>query len=471
MENEILFPYQLEGAQWLSERKLALLADEMGVGKTAQVIRACDIIGAERILVLCPAVARINWTREFNRFSKQPRNFSLVMESRHSQKLLNLTVCSYDLATICHRKNLELLSKESWDLLILDEAHYLKSPNAIRTKAVFGKTGLIRKSKRCWALTGTPAPNNPSELWVMLYTFGITNLRYDDFVERFCNGFQGARGFQITGAKTSHIPELRGLLSKIMLRRKKEKVMKELPPIHFDHVTVEPGPVDLDTDPWFVDYVFPEDRREELKKKLDHENTILKNVLEASHMGADGIKVLEAVSKSLSTLRRYTGLQKLKAVTELVTEEMTEGYYDKLVIFAIHVSIIEGLRLSLRKFNPVVLYGGTPAEKRQKRIDKFQHNPKCKIFIGNIQACGTAISLTASNQVLFVESDWTPAYNSQAAMRCHRIGQDKPVFVRFVGLADSLDEKINQVLKRKTRDLTAIFDAPLQPHEAQCVKN
>lgn len=304
----------------------------------------------------------------------------------------------------------------------------------------------------------------------MLYTFGITKLKYDDFVAHFCNGYEGPRGFKITGAKASHILELRAMLSRIMLRRRKSEVMKELPPIHFDHVVVEAGSVDLDTDPWFVDYVFPQDRRQELTDKLTHERTMITNVMEAALFGMDGLRVLEAISKSVSTLRRYTGLQKLKAVTELVTEEMTEGYYDKLVIFAIHQSVIEGLRLSLRQFKPVILYGGTPPEKRQKRIDKFQRDPKCKIFIGNIQACGTAITLTAANQVLFVESDWTPAYNSQAAMRCHRIGQDKPVFVRFIGLADSIDEKINLILKRKTRDLTEIFDAPLHPHELQNIE-
>jgi SNF2 family DNA or RNA helicase len=461
-----LFSYQLEGAKWLAERKLALLADEMGVGKTAQVIRACDLINAERIIVLCPAVARINWQREFSRFSSISRNFSLIMGRKDSIVPSNWLISSYDLVS-----QEMSLTKSLWDVLILDEAHYLKNHQAKRTRAVYGKQGLIHNTRRCWAITGTPAPNHPGELWVMLYTFGVTKLSYDDFIARFCTGYHSTYGFKITGANTSHIPELKALLSKIMLRRKKEQVVKELPPIHFDHVTVEAGPVDLDADSWFVEYVFPEERTHELTAKLDHERTMITNVMKAAKMGPDGLRVLEAIAKSVSTIRRYTGLQKLKAVTELVTEEMSQGKYSKLVIFAIHVSIIEGLRKSLRKFNPVVLYGGTPAHKRQKRIDKFQQSAKTQIFIGNIQACGTAINLTAANQVLFVESDWTPAYNSQAAMRCHRIGQDKPVFVRFIGLADSIDEKINLILKRKTRDLTEIFDAPFQPHENQNIEN
>ncbi len=462
-----LFPYQLTGAKWLAERKVALLADEMGVGKTAQVIRACDLINAERILILCPAVARINWNREFRRFSKRPRELSIIMGSTDLKNVSNSMICSYDLAQVLQTTRQSLSKQPSWDCLILDEAHYLKNPKAIRTKAVLGVDGLIRQSERCWALTGTPAPNHPGELWTLLYTFRITPLKYDEFIERYCTGYEGPRGFQITGAKQAKIPELKALLAKIMLRRRKEEVMRELPPIHFDHVTVEAGPVDLDIDPWFVAYVFPNDVRHELKAKLDKETTLLKSVLQAAKMGTDGLRVLEAISKSVSTLRRYTGLQKLKAIKELVTEELSENYYDKIVIFAIHRSMIDGLRIALKNFKPVTLYGGTPPHKRQKNIDKFMKDPIHRVFIGNIQACGTAITLTSANQVLFAECDWSPSYNSQAAMRCHRVGQNKPVFVRFVGLADSIDEKINQILKRKTQYLTEIFDAPQKPFEKQ----
>src|SRR4051812_8971031 len=105
-EEDPLYPYQIEGAKWLAERKLALLADEMGVGKTAQVIRACDDIGAERILILCPAVARINWQREFARFSKKQRKFSILMGKKDSYDVSNSTISSYDLAPDLHLKNL-----------------------------------------------------------------------------------------------------------------------------------------------------------------------------------------------------------------------------------------------------------------------------------------------------------------------------------------------------------------------------
>jgi SNF2 family DNA or RNA helicase len=104
------------------------------------------------------------------------------------------------------------------------------------------------------------------------------------------------------------------------------------------------------------------------------------------------------------------------------------------------------------------LFGGTDPERREKNIKKFIHNPLCRVFIGNIRAAGIAITLTAASEVAFVESSWVPADNAQAAMRVHRIGQTRPVRCRFFGLVNSSDEKVQQVLKRKTRDITKLFD-------------
>jgi SNF2 family DNA or RNA helicase len=128
------------------------------------------------------------------------------------------------------------------------------------------------------------------------------------------------------------------------------------------------------------------------------------------------------------------------------------------VIFAIHRDVIENMRVGLRQFGAVCLYGGTDPEKRQKNIDRFQNNPKCRVFIGNIHAAGTAITLTAAHHVTFIEQDWVPGNNAQAVMRCHRIGQENPVSVRFIVLDGTLDAKIGYILKRKTADLTHIFD-------------
>lgn len=237
------------------------------------------------------------------------------------------------------------------------------------------------------------------------------------------------------------------------------EVLTQLPKIHFVHHTVEPGEVDIDVETSFVQYVFPNDRRKELEEKLKKERMLLEGVLSLESMTKDKMKVLEGMATSVSTLRRYSGLQKVEPVAELIKSEFELGLYEKIVIFAIHRDVIEGLRVRLSKYKPVTLYGGTDPETKQKNVDKFQKNPKTRVFIGNIAAAGTNITLTAACNVTFIEQDWVPGNNAQAAMRVHRIGQKENVTVRFVSLNSPMDERVTQVLRRKTKELTEIFDS------------
>lgn len=444
-----LYPFQLEAAEWLSKKRFALLAYEMGLGKTIiaihAAVQACrQQEGFAEWLILCPPVAITNWVREIKRYTET-----------FGQQFTGFRVVPYSLA---HRVTLT----HQYQVCILDESHYLKSTDARRTKAVLGKEGLIRRCDRVWALSGTPAPNNASELWPLLYTFGATKLSFDEFTEKFCE----QRTFKIggvvrkrviAGTKTSSIPELKALLAPVMLRKRKEEVI-DLPPITFEHITVIPGEVDYEISVPFVKYVFPKDTREELFAKLEKEAALLKTVMEGVSARNDQIKALDGIADSIATLRMFTGCQKIDPVYELVKWELETNAYDKIVIFALHRDVIWGLREKLKDFGAVTVYGGTPPDQRQRNIDRFQTNPKCRVFIGNIHAAGTAITLTAAHQMLFVELDYTPGANAQAAFRCHRIGQKNKVTVRIVSLENSVDEKVNELLKRKTNELAMIFD-------------
>lgn len=299
---------------------------------------------------------------------------------------------------------------------------------------------------------------HPGDLWPMLYVSNTTSLKYEAFTARFCTGRKTHFGWKITGANHDRIPELKSLLAKIMLRRRKSDVLKDLPEITYSSVTVEPGPVDLEIK------IYELWRRaggdEKLRKIVDQQEVALTTAMATLKQSRtplrDLLPVLTGMEKSLSELRQYTGLAKCPAIIDLVTQELSGGM-DKIVIFAVHKCVIETLREGLRKFGAVTLYGGTPPGKRQINIDKFQNNPKCRVFIANIRAAGTSVTLTAACEALFVECDWTPANNAQAAMRVHRIGQTRPVRVRYAGLVDSTDEKVMDALRRKTRDELAIF--------------
>lgn len=466
-----LYPYQETGAAWLAPKKCALLADEMGLGKSAQAISAADLISATRILVICPAVATINWLREFDKFSPWTRETFVVTSGRSlPPSRASLIVSSYDLAVRLHRAG--VWNTQHFDLLVIDESHFLKSLDAQRTKAILGKNGICRRARKTWCLTGTPMPNHPGELWVLLRTFGQTKLSYYDFCRRFCLmaiGWRVGDPLQIVGRNPERDAELKELLAPIMLRRMKEDVLQDLPPIHFGEVTVLPGEVPLVETATFFDYVYPNDRTPELNVKMAKEHNLLAMNLQAlkkseRYQGAFNdhttatIKMLEALAGSVSTLRRYNGLQKVDAVVEMLTEELDSDAYEKVVIFCVHRDVIEILRRRLEKYGPVTLYGKTSPASKQRNVDRFQNNPNCRVFIGNILAAGTAVTLTASNQVVFVEQEWTPGHNAQAAMRCHRIGQTRPVTVRFITIAGSIDEKINAILRRKTQDIAAILN-------------
>lgn len=435
MNNAKLFPYQEIGVDWLSDRRFALLADEMGLGKSAQAIQAADNILADKICVICPAVARRNWYREFHRFGMFSRHFFVPEGNGQDSVGAHSIICSYDYAA-----SGGINADSRFDLLILDEAHFIKSPEAKRTLAIFGEKGVARRSKRTWAITGTPMPNHPGELWVMLKCFGVHTGSYTKFCDSFCEYAPGYKDhLRIVGARREMLPSLRNLIAPVMLQRTVEEVLPDLPRLHFGDVVVEPGKVKLSV--------------EEIEKVAREMESLAGMIDFTKPLGPEAMNALELMAKSVSTLRRYNGMQKVDPVAEMVNQELDSGAYKKIVIFASHTTVIQQLLGKLAHHGADIIVGATSAKNRELIIDRFQTDDSLKVIICNIIAAGTAINLTASNQVLFVETEWSPGTNAQAARRCRRIGSTRPVMARFVGIADSIDEKIQKILRRKSRDI------------------
>lgn len=453
------FPYQIEGAHWLAPKAQALLADDMGLGKSCQAIVAADLANARTILVICPAAVRVNWEREFTRFSPLDRVSIVLAElaDRFSPDD-QVVIVSFEWATA----NAHLLKARAWDVLVIDEAHYLKERSAKRTKAIYGRgskfPGVVGSAKRVWRLTGTPAPNNASELYTHLKSAGIVADQFWDFTFRYCTGFDSNYGFKISGHKNTE--ELKALMAPILLRRKKEDVLKELPPIRFQEVTVERSKVELD--PNFYEAIQGQKITvEQFYDRLKVHDQTLRNALESvsrSHNPcADRLSILEGLAQNMVTLRRFIAMAKLPRCLDIIEEDLASGAIQKIVLFGIHQCVIEGARARLAKYGAVTLYGKTPPEKRQMNIDKFMNNPQCRVFVGNINAAGVGITLTSACEVAFLEQSWVPADNQQAVMRCHRIGQKNPVRVRVFSLHQSIDEQIQQTLMRKAKELTKLF--------------
>lgn len=460
MATEVLFPYQQAGAEWLSMRKQALLGDDMGLGKSAQAVTACDRVGAQRILVACPASLKTNWAREFQKFSDRKLPIKVIDKATDEVPTEGVVIVSYDLATPTKqigsspRKTLHDSLKQAWDVVILDEAHYLKERTTLRTRSFYGHrkvAGIADAATFVWRLTGTPAPNDASELWTHLTHMGAVKSQYWDFTFRYCTGFESNFGFKVTGHR--NVEELKGVMEPYFLRRKKEEVMKDLPPIVYQEMVVDRSKVDLD--PVFYFRIKKLGSEGALLSEIQSQDQRLREAL--AQVNGTEVETLESLASSMATLRQYTAMAKLPSILDIIYEELESGAIEKIVLFGIHRTVIEEARVRLAKFGAVTLYGQTPLPKRQYNVDRFQTDKKTRVFIGNIQAAGTGITLTAAHEAAFLEMDWTPANNAQAAMRIHRIGQDKPVRVRMFSLAKSVDEAVTKALIRKTRELSKIF--------------
>lgn len=463
------FPYQHEGAGWLASKKTALLADAPRLGKAVQGIMALDLIRANRALVVCRGVARANWRDEFAVWSARPwvcdvvygGDSPLTWDARGP----HVVVVSYEsLPSVLARMPDAL----RFDCAIIDESHYVKSLEAKRSRLIFGKDGIPKKASRLWCLTGTPTPNGlASELWTTLFTFGLTKLPFWDFAKHFCRVEQTGFGDRIVGTNLERVPELQQLMAPKVLRRTASEVSVQLPKMSFSTVMVPPGRVNL-RETTFWKWAVPTDRTAEFEQLLQEElgvvNGIFRQIGPDSNdvfLAGDVLEQLKAASKSISTLRRYIALQKLEPACELIASELESNAYRKCVIFAHHRDCILGASRLLHRFSPVTMYGGTNPKTLERYLKNFQ-NPdhRTRVFIGQISAAGTSISLSAAHHIFFLEESFTPEDNTQAAMRCGGVNQPNPIFVRNFCLENSYDYRLQNILRNKMKEAAQIFSKP-----------
>ena len=427
--------FQEIGRDFLARRTRALLADEMRLGKTAQALTACDLIGARSILVICPAIARPTWREE-----------AKVWAPRMADRM---RVVSYDYARLHHKE----LTASRWDVLVLDEVHYLKSTEAQRTQTILGRGGIAWSADRIWALSGTPAPNHAGELWPLLRACGVIKTKYYDFINYFCNVDPDGKPF---GTKTKHIPQLRGILDNFMIRRRKSEVATELP-----ECSVYPYYIESSTE--FLDLIRPVEG-----KRLAEQSRVLESKLRdllAKTPKRRHMEVLENHIQEYATLRRVTGILKTPAIYDTIRFEIENGLVDKLVVFAYHRDPMVLLHQLLNQeagINTEIIYGGTPEKKREAALRRFRlpktRADSSKVMVAQIQAAGTAIDLSCAHQGIMLERDWVPGNNAQALERMGGYKQTQPITIRDVVLPGSVDEIISDVLNRKMRELSAIFD-------------
>lgn len=445
-----LLPFQKTGVEFLASRTTAYLADEMGAGKTVQTIRALDTVYDWPVLIICPAIARGHWAREIAKWSVFSPDVYVVETSQDTALCTGVNIVSFNLAI--GPDHVELLA-QPWGCVVIDEAHYLKSARAKRTKIILKKT--VRQARRVWCLSGTPAPNHAGELYPIVATLfpgALTDVKkgYDGFVRRFCKGYNDGFSFRITGSK--NIPLLRSLLKPYLLRRLKKDVTT-LPELEYRHYAVDAGQIAYTA--WFPEHRFGE--VDDVITRVRKQEDIVESVFNQATFKKDTIPSLDGLGDGIVTWRRWTGLAKVHSGIRYC-DWLFERGVKKLVVMCWHRDVIKEVVRLMPNRGATALWGGTPAKKRDKIIWKFQNDYKMQVVVCQIAAAGIAIDLTAAHHIVFFETDWVPGNNAQAVMRCHRLGQEKKVVAHFLSLRNSVDQKISRAVERKTRELVELFD-------------
>lgn len=420
----VLYPYQLSGWKWLKfllgEGIGGLLADEMGLGKTLQIISVLSDSGAGTLspsLIIAPGSLLENWRREFARFAPALRVLKHQGSLRTGRPAdladYDVVVTSYDSAV----SDQSLLNMIDWKVIVLDEAQYIRNPDAQRTKAV---KHLRRQAGL--AVTGTPVENRLMDLWSIMDFVAPGHLGDSrTFEKNFPDDFNGAALLE------PHV-------SPLMLRRRVSEVATDLP-----------ARIDI---PQFIE--------------LDE--------VEASAYDAARDQIAEqygaaATLVALTSLRRFCAhpallggsaatdplsFSKFRRFEEILQEIFARG--EKVIVFTSFTAMADIIAAHIQKRHGAfagVIDGRLSIEERQPLIDRFGQVIGAAALVLNPIAGGSGLNITAANHVIHYNLEWNPAAEDQASARAYRRGQELPVTVHRLIVADTVEEVVNDRLARK----------------------
>jgi SNF2 family DNA or RNA helicase len=382
--------------------RAALLADPMGVGKT---IQACGLINycyfdPKRVLVISPASLRLNWQREMDKWILWSGKAFPVLHSSYADAYRSGSLLiSYEMTL--NDRLFDYLISQQWDLVIADEAHYLKNFEAERTKRVLAPGGIADHATHVLPMTGTPIPNWAHEFYPMLSSLApdvIDGMTARQFSGRYTAGFMGDHGWQVTDGR-NHAElgwRLRG--SGFMVRRDKRAVLPQLPPERNQIIVLSQN----------------KGTALVVRKEQDNAPFTAEEILRAGKPLGYG---------ATPELRHEMGLEKVPDCLGWVKDQL-DGGCEKIVLFGYHQDVLENMFEGLKKYNPVMVYGPTPMTTRQANVDRFQQDPNCRVIIGSWQPLGTGWTLTAAHACAFVEGSFVPKDNEQCKDRIVRIGTE-----------------------------------------------
>lgn len=445
-QDKKLYHHQKEGVKFLLSRNGCILADDMGLGKSLQAIIAALESGAKKILVVCPSSAKINWEREIHPFNKH----TTIIDGKKWRES-KFTIINYDILKNFHtleepRRNKETelevvlkreLVKAQFDLVIIDEAHYLKNNDSIRGKIMVDVT-VKHNVPKVWLLTGTPVANRPMDFFNLLKIIKSPIAdNWKHFATRYCDGRKFFRTLKNGQRRqiwltdgASNLEELASKTKNIILRRLKTELTdmpdKVITPMYhrLDEKSVK------DYEQLYEDYL--ERRISEGKRNGNLQKDLVELIL----------------------LRQFIALEAIPYTIEMVENAIEMGR--KVIIFT---SFTEELEALYEHFGKIAVKHNGPMSnaQKQKSVDAFQNNPKIKVFIGNIRSAGVAITLTEATVVVFNSFDWVPGNNEQAEDRAFRIGQKNDVNVYYQLFLDTISIRMWNMLNNKKDVISTII--------------
>lgn len=448
-----LWPFQKASIAYAMRRQNTLIADQPGLGKTPIAIAFANEIAAKRVLVICPASIRLQWWKRIEEWSTMDR--LIVHTIMHGKSGVHpnaqWTVCSYELAR--SPPIWKVLAEGTYDLLILDEAHYLKNVDTRRTRAVFGGGDLpiagplAEQCGAILALTGTPLPNRPREAYVLARGMcfdSIDWLSEDKFKARFNPSMKMETTDKLTGKTKIWIDERSGrhselqarLRANFMVRHLKRDVMPQLHMPIYDIIQLE--------ETHAVKLALAAERLLD----IDPEN------LE----GADA-----TVLGHIAVVRRQMGVALAPQVADYVSM-LLDGGETKLVLFAWHIEVLDILEKRLNKHGVLRVDGRTSGTAKQRKIEQFQTDPAYQIIMGNVLSLGTGTDglQTVSIHALLAEPDWVHGNNEQCFDRLDRGGQRGQVQGDILVAPGSFAEKVLASALRKAKTTHAALDRRME---------
>jgi SNF2 family DNA or RNA helicase len=460
LKDEVQFyNHQITGVRQMMQMRNFILADDMGLGKSLQAITVAigDVYRftgekrwAEKIIIVAPVNLKGNWSDELDKFTRVPHVIlGQSVDPKNPERLRDLgpakrqeqldefaamegprfLITNYEQI----EKHLVQLNSIGFDIIIFDEAHYLKNPAAKRTKACHKL-----RANRAWPLTGTPMLNQVNELWSLLHIVDpIRFPKYYSFRNRYCV-FGGYQNKQIIGVKNEK--ELQEILNNYMIRRLKSDVL-DLP-------EVQPiiKRIDLSAE------------QKRLYDKAEKELEIQMNGQ------ADPSEIENALTKLLrlkqvcGTTLPFTGKDdsaKLDVAIEDAMELLANGH--KIVVFTQFRDVLEAFATRLDKAMPEIpiweLHGDVKQYDRHTHVKEWGSSSGAGALVCMLQVAGVGLNMTAARHGLFLDKLWTPGLNQQAIDRLHRIGASETQAVQILEyhMKGTVETRVEQVLKTKSK--------------------